>query len=606
MNMKWIPASGRTGFLAGVMVLLVACGGEDKTAGEEEAFEGSTADANTNDNASTNDNSNDSTTVVDDTADDENQAPDNPEQLYLQGEIAGLNGSVSLSINGTTSLSYNTDGFYTFSDEIAQGREFDVVITEQPALQYCAVTPSSGVFQVDMQISIECQDLYFFTGGGVESQPDQKTFALWATAGTPESTYRVADECENCSFIGMPFRYARFGDDIYFNGSDGNPYANPGLMGYELWKSDGSEEGTVLAENLSSEFSGHPDHMTVVGDKLVFFAAQDRLSESPMTGLMTYDSNANLRFIANGLVGDQPIIVDGQMVFNFWTLESSHYSVYSTDGISVSLLHDDAHLHGMTGIGTALYGFKVLKGTVSDLMCMPDINEPADGMRAIARTRLQNFAFSFGDSTDQATEYQGELFYVARNTDGVGIWRADCATGEVTLVAQPRLSDDYGIFGLQVINGSLYFVVEEDSIDTRSEPDIAGVWKTDGTPAGTSRVAAVNTRVSVYWPSLSWSTPVVVNGRYYFAGYDEVAGFEVWSYDTITETAARVSDVSPGRNWSSPTEFVARGDHVMFIARRSQLDGYEWWRTDGTDEGTFLLKDTCPVDFCDGATNTAQ
>ena len=61
------------------------------------------------------------------------------------------------------------------------------------------------------------------------------------------------------------------GDSLFFN-------ANDGINGYELWKSDGTTEGTVLVKDINSGTgSSYPRYLTAVGDAL-FFSANDGIN----------------------------------------------------------------------------------------------------------------------------------------------------------------------------------------------------------------------------------------------------------------------------------------------------------------------------------------
>ena len=60
--------------------------------------------------------------------------------------------------------------------------------------------------------------------------------------------------------------FTEMGGDLYFSAHDGT-------NGYELWKSDGTESGTVMVKNIGySSSSGDPSDMIAVGNTLYFTA----------------------------------------------------------------------------------------------------------------------------------------------------------------------------------------------------------------------------------------------------------------------------------------------------------------------------------------------
>ena len=61
------------------------------------------------------------------------------------------------------------------------------------------------------------------------------------------------------------------GDTLFFNANGAYPY------GYELWKSDGTEAGTVMVKEISpgyNQYNGGASYLTAAGDTL-YFAADD-------------------------------------------------------------------------------------------------------------------------------------------------------------------------------------------------------------------------------------------------------------------------------------------------------------------------------------------
>ncbi len=77
---------------------------------------------------------------------------------------------------------------------------------------------------------------------------------------------------------------------------------------------------------------------------------------------------------------------------------------------------------------------------------------------------------------------------------------------------------------------------------------------------------------------------------------------ELWSTDGTPEGTRRVSDILPGPESSSPQQLAALNGVLLFSARTRGLAsdgkihvlGQELWRSDGTAEGTCLVKDINP------------
>ena len=103
------------------------------------------------------------------------------------------------------------------------------------------------------------------------------------------------------------------------------------------------------------------------------------------------------------------------------------------------------------------------------------------------------------------------------------------------------------------------------------------IWRTDGTAAGTFRLGNVTSE----GPAL-----VGPDGRtFFFAGCNRPFGCEPWKSDGTREGTAMIRDLRPGRKSSDPALFTGGRGRVLFAAnfRRSL------WATDGTAGGTVEL-----------------
>jgi ELWxxDGT repeat protein len=225
----------------------------------------------------------------------------------------------------------------------------------------------------------------------------------------------------------------------------------------------------------------------------------------------------------------------------------------------------------------------------------------------------------------------GDVLYftvdVGEGEDSVlELWRSDgtpAGTWRVT---------EQGAYSMVAFKGSLYFGGEDGAL-----------WKTDGTPAGTVRIKSISKyapnalyvvgnrlvfRVYAYTPNPTeelWSsdgTPEgtlklsgalwfpyfsVQDGRLYFVAEGDKDGQELWVTDgtpqntrALTRLPRRDAFYSQAQGHFLELPRVAAGKRFVFMTDDG-LDGVEPWVTDGTVEGTHLLKDLCPSDCEDVA-----
>lgn len=96
-----------------------------------------------------------------------------------------------------------------------------------------------------------------------------------------------------------------------------------------------------------------------------------------------------------------------------------------------------------------------------------------------------------------------------------------------------------------------------------------------------------------------WITTLsTVDGEAFFFASDPVSGSEPWVSDGTSEGTRLLKDIMPGPGNSSPTPlfehaFVAFNGLVYFAANDG-VSGLELWRTDGTEAGTELAVDLIP------------
>jgi ELWxxDGT repeat protein len=140
------------------------------------------------------------------------------------------------------------------------------------------------------------------TAGGwvlFTAEDDAHGRELWRTDGTPEGTALVVDLCPG-SCQGQLSSWATLGDRLIFAATDA-------VAGRELWVSDGTAEGTRrLAELCPGPCSSAPHAQRVVGDRLYFAASDGVHGIEPWTSDGTAEGTRPLGDLCAGACGSHP------------------------------------------------------------------------------------------------------------------------------------------------------------------------------------------------------------------------------------------------------------------------------------------------------------
>ena len=119
---------------------------------------------------------------------------------------------------------------------------------------------------------------------------------------------------------------------------------------------------------------------------------------------------------------------------------------------------------------------------------------------------------------------------------------------------------------------------------------VGGLWVTDGTLGGTILLEGDD---PLFGPLGSRPFALAAaGGKLYFSAFDET-GQELWKSDGTVAGTVKVKDINPSvnpRGSGSPRLFTEAGGMVFFSADDG-VHGRDLWRTDGTEAGTFMVKD---------------
>jgi ELWxxDGT repeat protein len=425
---------------------------------------------------------------------------------------------------------------------------------------------------------------------------------LWKSDGTEAGTVRVAD-INPGPFGSSPRELAATGTLIFFRADDGT-------HGSELWKSDGTEAGTVLVKDIQPGLGNgvsafQRDVLTALGDTLLFFASDGVTgtelwksdgTEAGTVRLADFNPGPGGSFAPDIFGVDRPAVANGRWFFRAAT---------PTDGLEVYVSDGTAAGSGLLKeIDTQSSAFPVL--WTGDLFASPFVDRAGslvftadDGATGLEPWKSDGTAGGTAQITDLnpgvadsaplglATLGGTVLMNATAGVGGRELYGTDGTAGGTGLVKDFDPGSSSGGDPQQLIPfaGKIYFEAPRPS-----DPG-AGVelWKSDGTPAGTVPVVdpfpADGPRPG--------DALVPMGSRLYFAATTAAAGTELWASDGTAAGTVQVKDMQPGAGAGFPRQLAATATRLFFSADDGST-GREPWVSDGTPAGTFRLKDIAP------------
>lgn len=382
---------------------------------------------------------------------------------------------------------------------------------------------------------------------------------MWRTDGTSQGTVKViaAGDPRDCNLR----------EALSFGGA--LLYSSSGLGG-QLWRTDGTAEGTFMLTGTA----GWPRQMTASGD-FVFFMPQGTGEVWRTDG--TVAGTVKIAAASENLIG--PPVSMGGLCYLGKILSSGATSLWRSDGGPfVQVRHVATNLAGsikMLGSAGSLVYFMYANATEVAVW-------KSDGTQAGTSKVLALGSPDFVRISDPMAAGDHLFFSGTTEAGGNELWKTDGTAAGTGMVRDIRAGSGNGYAMPRLASGNLlYFIASEAA--TGSE-----LWRTDGTEAGTALVRDI-------YPDRRDNGPAnmtVVGDRLFFSAYAPGMGRELWRTDGTSANTVLVKDVVPG-----PGNGFGDLGREQWIAAEGLLFAMPWpagarslWRSDGTADGTFLLK----------------
>ena len=315
--------------------------------------------------------------------------------------------------------------------------------------------------------------------------------------------------------------------------------ADDGPNGRELWKSDGTEAGTVMVKDIRP---GGGD--------------SDPSGLAALNGILYFGAN-------NGVNGWELWRSDGTDAGTFMVRDiQPGFGSSFADGLVAmnGYVYFSAETSGLGSTGRELWRSD---GTFAGTTLVKDI-----------------ITGSFSGNPSGFCNVNGTLFFAAYNGfNGNALWKSDG-----TALGTDTVKDvDFALNPLIItsFNNQAYFA-GSDPVLGRS------LWKSDGTEAGTSMVIDI-TPGSSGGPKYMLS----VGNILYITCDNGSTGDELWRSDGTAGGTTLVENIYPGALGSTPSE-MANINGMLYFNANHPTYGMELWRSNGTEPGTELVLDLDP------------
>jgi ELWxxDGT repeat protein len=183
-------------------------------------------------------------------------------------------------------------------------------------------------------------------------------------------------------------------------------------------------------------------------------------------------------------------------------------------------------------------------------------------------------------------EFNGKIFWVDDCSESL-------STTDGTQEGTFQLPLDAKVDGsmLTRVNNHLYFTASDDVNGYE-------LWKSDGSAVGASMVKDIYTGTDSSGqdtrPNHSFPDEMVAfQDRLYFSASTGDSGRELWLSDGTDDGTVQVKDIWPGSTSSDPSHLTVAGGIIFFYAR-DDTHGYELWKSDGSADGTTMIVDINP------------
>lgn len=372
-----------------------------------------------------------------------------------------------------------------------------------------------------------------------------------------------------------------YNNELYFS-------AENTTYGRELWKTDGTDAGTVLVKDINpGDDDSDPEWLTVSNGYL-YFSANDGINGSELWRTDGTENGTQLvKDIHPGNGNSYPKALaefNGSLYFSVTSssIPITFHGLWKSDGTEAGTQLVASYYSNIQSLTRLipddlieLNGELFFTGYSGSIPIGRVIGKSNGTEAGTVMVTTDKDKYPFGLSPKYLASLNNELYFEADiiSEEGRGLYKIDVFTSEAVLVKDMNVSNlNGGAQYITNINNTLFFNVHDGSANGE-------LWKSNGTEAGTVLVADINQGAAGSHPH----SFIFHNGLVYFTATTDDYGREIWKTDGTASGTSMIEDFYEGP--SSPITFIheLRGmvsfnNNLYFVATLDNNLGQELYK----------------------------